>query len=130
MKRLLAAALLILGQDPSPVPALLSRINDRDPVAAFRAIGDLADLGPAHRAEAEKGADSLPAFYRDALLAELKCPGGSTRRVSLEGRKTLRDHLADWERGSDLKFDLKSWDEHRPGKDPLAREAIVVQVKE
>lgn len=98
---------LLLALQSSPVPDLLARIDGRDPDACFAAIADLADQPPEHRAEIEKGAAKLPAFYRDALLAELKlqAPG----RITLEGRRTIAQHIEALERSSGLRFDLSGW---------------------
>jgi len=103
----------------SPVPDLLARIDGRDPDACFAAIADLADLPPERRAEIEKGAAQLPAFYRDALLAELKLPAAS--RVAVEGRRTIRAHLESLERSAGLVFDASDWE--RGTKGPLEAEA-------
>ena len=81
MSLLLAA--MVLLQDP--VPGLLGKIDGKDPEACFRAIAELADLGPSRRAEIEKGAEKLPEFYRQALLAELR-ETAPVKRVTIQGK--------------------------------------------
>ena len=112
---------LLLIQERSPVPALLEKIDGHDPAACFRAIADLADLAPAHRAEIEKGAGRLPDFYRDALLAELKLPPPSLKRVTLEGKRTFRKHLDELARRTGMKLDLSFWKENK-AEDRLDRD--------
>jgi len=100
--------LLLVLQEPSPVPPLLAKIDGRDPAICFRAIADLSDLDARYRPEINKGAVALPEFYRDALLAELKVPASSLRRVTWKGdERTVRAHLEDLGRQSGLQFDLR-----------------------
>ena len=106
MKWIMVASLLLIPQESSPVPALLERIDGRDPKVCFRAISELADLGAAHRREIEKGADHLPAFYRDALLAEMKWPPLAQKRVTLKGKRNFRQQLKEMERQTGEKIDL------------------------
>lgn len=106
MKWFVPIGLLLLAQESSPVPALLGKIDGRDPVACFRAIADLADLDPSRRAEIAKGAERLPAFYRDALQAELKWPPLAQKRVTLQGKRTFRQQLKELERQTGVKIDI------------------------
>ena len=80
---------LALAQEPSPVPGLLSKIDEGKSKESFRALMALAALSGEHRKEAEAAAAKLPEFYREALLSEfrsrdlLKENYGRVHRVSI-----------------------------------------------
>jgi hypothetical protein len=116
---LIAAALWCTPQD-SPVPPLLAKISDSDPRAAFDAIRALADLDPRLRPEIAKGAAALPAFYRDALLAELEASTDGMRRITMDRASRLcGEHLVEAGKLSGLKLRLRPEEHHRiDGKDP------------
>ena len=83
------ATLLALQED---VEKQAARVTEKDSRASFDALSRLADLAGPSRAAVEKGAGTMPAFYREALLEELrmqermgdKCP--KLKRLSLDIR--------------------------------------------
>ena len=102
MNALVTAAALLLAQEPAE---LLKKIDGKDPAACFRTIAALAELDAKHRAEIEKGAASLPEFYRDALLAELRAPAPA--KVTLKGAQMpLGKCLEELTRQAGIPFDF------------------------
>jgi len=118
----------VLAQDPPKPDArkLVERITPADPAAAFDAIGRLADL-PA--ADVEAAAAALPedaAFYRNALLAELKVVAKLGDRYPREARVSVaakdrmpRDILADILDKSKETVD-SGWAFQGPGQPPIS----------
>lgn len=103
MSALVLAGALFLSQDPS-VTELLKRIDGEDPAVCFRTIGTLAELGGKHKSDIEKGAASLPEFYRDALLSDFEA-SGVPPRVTLKGAgRTADQWIEDLTRQTGLRF--------------------------
>jgi len=82
---MIAAALLLVLQDD--VASLLSRLDSKDPKAAFDAISRLSELP---REKVEPAAAKAPAFYRRALVAELAARAALGESFGPATRVTVR----------------------------------------
>ncbi len=80
-----AALLLVVLQDE--VASLLSRLESRDPKAAFDAISRLSELP---REKVAPAAAKAPSFYRNALLAELAARAALGEAVGPAARVTVK----------------------------------------
>jgi len=101
MNAFVIAGALLFAQEPAE---LLKKIDGKDPAACFKAIAALAELDAKHRAGIEKGAATLPEFYRDALLAELRAPA-PVKVVLLGAQMPLAECLQELTKQTGLAFD-------------------------
>ncbi len=114
MKRIAILAALMAGpvQDASEVQKQAARVSESDPTTSFDAISRLVDLAATSKAEVEAAAAKLPAFYKEALLEELKAREklgakfGKEIRVSLDLKeKSVSEAITELTEASKEKVD-------------------------